>query len=827
MESLFQSHRLSAPSSSPLAFKLGLTYLLFASSAQATEHFVSSDDDIRNLTGSGAIAPGDIVTWRDGVYVDQGINFNAMGTAAARITLRAETRGGVVLKGKSFIKFGGDYITADGFLFYNGDDYLQEIGSSVVQFRSNSGNRHAHHCRLTNTAIIDMNSHEQDVDDDDEDGDRTEFIFHNSKWVQLYGTNNRVDHCHFEQKKMRGALIIFELVPQTGEDGEPYSAYNHRIDHNSFGPNPVGFSGNEFETIRIGTSDYANFNSASAVEYNHFYRCDGEIEVISNKSSNNTIRHNTLVESRGSIVMRHGDGALVEGNIILGNNVPNTGGIRLNGQDHIVRNNYISGTAGTGLRAALVLRRAGSVSSDDTNGGYEQVRFAQITHNTFVDNAQTFNLAEPGSKDNSLVPTDSTIANNILHSTRGPLITHGSTPTSFIYATNLAFGATVGFTHAGFTNADPALAAAADGLHRPTSGSPAIASAHATYAVATDLDGETRPNPADIGADQTNPNSTPLAPLSASAVGPSWTSEFAMGGGDGSGGGGDDGDADTPPPIAGFIANLSIRAQLQNANTRVVAPITPGFVITGTGPKRIMIRALGPSLGPLGVADALADPTLTLFDSNGEQIGFNDDWSVDNARAISAAVTASGAFALEAGSKDAALLTDLAPGLYTASLRSSDQSPGVTLLELYDVNRAPSANRLVNVSVRAQVGTGDNVLIPGIVVAGDSAQTFLIRAVGPTLADFGVTGPLTDPVLEVLSGQSVLANNDNWSEAADADAVRAAAVSTGAFALPASSADAALLVQLEPGVYTARVSGVGTTAGEALVEVYAVAPVKD
>ncbi|MGY8718790.1 MAG: hypothetical protein ACKVI3_13550, partial [Verrucomicrobiia bacterium] len=153
--------------------------------------------------------------------------------------------------------------------------------------------------------------------------------------------------------------------------------------------------------------------------------------------------------------------------------------------------------------------------------------------------------------------------------------------------------------------------------------------------------------------------------------------------------------------------------------------------------------------------------TLTLFDSNGEQIGFNDDWSVDNASAISAAVTASGAFALEAGSKDAALLTDLAPGLYTASLRSSDQSPGVTLLELYDVNRAPSANRLVNVSVRAQVGTGDNVLIPGIVVAGDSAQTFLIRAVGPTLADFGVTGPLTDPVLEVLSGQSVLANNDN------------------------------------------------------------------
>lgn len=824
MNYFFSTLRSSGTPSSTAARLLGLAGLLFLSSVQAAEHFVSSDDDIRDLTGSGGIAPGDIVTWRDGTYVDQGINFNAMGTATARITLRAETRGGVILKGKSFIKFGGDYITADGFLFYNGDDYLQEIGSSVVQFRSNSGNRHAHHCRLTNTAIIDMNSHEQDVDDDDEDGDRIEFIFHNSKWVQLYGTNNRVDHCHFEQKKVRGALIIFELVPQTGEDGEPYPAYNHRIDHNSFGPNPVGFSGNEFETIRIGTSDYANFNAASTVEYNHFYRCDGEIEVISNKSSNNIIRYNTLVESQGSIVMRHGDGALVEGNIILGNNVPNTGGIRLNGQDHIVRNNYIAGTAGTGLRAALVLRRAGSVSSDDTNGGYEQVRFAQITHNTFIDNAQTFNLAEPGSKDNSQIPTASTIANNILHSTTGPLITHGSTPTSFTYATNLAFGATVGFTHAGFTNFDPALAAAADGLLRPTSGSPAIASANATYAVATDLDGETRPNPADIGADQTNANSTAVAPLSASVVGPSWTSDFAIGGGDGSGGGGD---PVTPTTTAGFIANLSIRAQLQNANTSVVAPITPGFVITGTGSKRIMIRAIGPTLGTLGVAGSLANPTLTLFDRDGSQIGFNDDWGSDNATAISAAVTVSGAFALDAASQDAALLADLDPGLYTASLQSTDQSPGVALLELYDVDRDASANRLANVSVRAQVGAGDNVLIPGIVVAGNSAQTFLLRAVGPTLADYGVTGVLADPVLELLSGQSVLANNDNWSEAADADAVSAAAVSTGAFTLPSGSADAALLVQLEPGVYTARVSGAGATAGEALVEVYAVAPVTD
>jgi len=217
----------------------------------------------------------------------------------------------------------------------------------------------------------------------------------------------------------------------------------------------VEFAGNEFEAVRMGTSDYANFNGNSVVEYNHFYRCDGEIEVISNKSSNNTYRYNTMVESQGSLVMRHGDGCLVEGNVILGNSVSNTGGIRLNGQDHVVRNNYVSGVEGTGLRAALTLRRAGGVSSGDTDGGYEQVRFAEITHNTFYDNRQTFNLAEAGGKDNSREPTASTIANNVLVSSKGLLITDGATPTSMTYAKNMVFGATVGFSHSGFVSMDP------------------------------------------------------------------------------------------------------------------------------------------------------------------------------------------------------------------------------------------------------------------------------------------------------------------------------------------------------------------------------------
>ncbi len=495
---------------------------VLTSAGHAAEHFVSSDDDIRDLVDAGSVQPGDTVIWLDGEYADQKINFNFMGTESERITLRPETPGGVTFRGESFIKFGGDYLTVDGFQFSNAGNYNQEVASSVIQFRANNGNRHAHYCRLTNCVISDMNSHEQDVDDDDDDGNTTEFIFHSSKWVQIYGTNNRVDHCHFEEKRVRGALIIFELIPQDGESGTPYAAYNHRIDNNSFGPIPVGFASNEFEAIRTGTSDYANFNCNSVIENNYLYQCDGEIEVISNKSSNNTIRNNTLVECQGSIVMRHGDNALVEGNIILANGVPNSGGIRLSGQDHVVRNNYISGTRGSGLRGGLVMRRAGGVSSGDTDGGYEQVRFCEVVHNTFVDNTQTFNLAEPGGGDNSLFPTGNTIANNILLSSQGTLVTNTSGLGTMTYADNIAFGSSLGFAGSGFTEVDPELSAASDGLFRPGTGSPVLDVANASHSVSIDIDGDLRGSPADIGADEFNPGIGTLAPLGFSDVGPAW-----------------------------------------------------------------------------------------------------------------------------------------------------------------------------------------------------------------------------------------------------------------------------------------------------------------
>ncbi|MGJ8697412.1 MAG: polysaccharide lyase 6 family protein [Verrucomicrobiaceae bacterium] len=512
----------------PIPFPL-LSLLLplaTALSSPAAEHWVDSDDDIRSLVTAGTVQPGDTVIWRNGVYDGMEINFNFMGTESARITLRAETPGRVILKGSSFVKFGGDYLTATGLVFYNGDDYLRDVPSAAVQFRSNSGNRHAHYCRLTNCAIIDFNSWEQDVDDDDEDGDREEFIYANSKWIQIYGTNHRVDHCHFSKKIVRGALIITELVPQDGEEGTPYPSYNHRIDHNFFGPNPIGFSGNEFETIRLGTSDFSNFNGNMIVENNHFYHCDGEIETISNKSSHNTIRNNILIGCQGSIVSRHGDFTTLDGNVILGQGIANTGGIRINGEGHIVTNNYVADTMGDGLRGALVLRAAGSVSSADTNGGYEQVRNALIAHNTFVNNRQTWNLGELGSKDNSLGARNCRLVNNLAVGTTGPLISWGRAPQEMTYENNIVWGADAGLSHEGILNTDPELEDRPNALLSPGDSSPANDGGLAVASVGLDIDGQARSaSTPDIGADEVSPNHSLLAPIAPTGVGPDWLPE--------------------------------------------------------------------------------------------------------------------------------------------------------------------------------------------------------------------------------------------------------------------------------------------------------------
>ena len=262
-------------------------------------------------------------------------------------------------------------------------------------------------------------------------------------------------------------------------------------------------------------------------------------------------------------------------------------------------------------------------------------------------------------------------------------------------------------------------------------------------------------------------------------------------------------------------------ARLINIATRVAlggeagTPI-PGFVLSGTGSKQMLVRAVGPTLSAFGVTGVLADPRLSLLSGNAT-VASNDNWLAADA----ATFTSSGAFALTAVSKDAALVTTLAPGAYTAPVTATDGGSGVALLEVYDAATSSTVN-VINASTRAFVGTGDSVLIPGFVVSGTGSLKLLIRAVGPTLTTFGVTGVLADPTITLYRGTTALATNDNWSGATNAVEISATAAAVGAFALPAGSRDAALVTTLPAGNYTAIVSGVDNTTGTALVELYVV-----
>jgi hypothetical protein len=261
-----------------------------------------------------------------------------------------------------------------------------------------------------------------------------------------------------------------------------------------------------------------------------------------------------------------------------------------------------------------------------------------------------------------------------------------------------------------------------------------------------------------------------------------------------------------PAPSGGRLVNLSIRTSAGSGAQTVVV----GFVLSGAGTKQVLLRGVGPTLGSLGVAGVLADPTMQLF-SGTNVLAANDNWGTS--AGVREAATTVGAFALPTGSLDAALLQTLGVGAYTLQIGGGS---GVTLVEAYEVpSTAPV--RLSNVSARTQVGLGDDALIAGFVIAGNGARNVLIRAIGPGLSQFGVNDVLADPKLDLYRGSAVIQTNDNWGGTA---ALTAAFGQVGAFALPTNSRDAVLQTSLQPGAYSVQISGVGGTTGVAMVEVY-------
>jgi hypothetical protein len=267
--------------------------------------------------------------------------------------------------------------------------------------------------------------------------------------------------------------------------------------------------------------------------------------------------------------------------------------------------------------------------------------------------------------------------------------------------------------------------------------------------------------------------------------------------------------------------NVSTRGASGDNNKIMIA----GFVVAGPQPKNVLIRAAGPSLATLGVDGPMENPLLTLFRGT-QPILSNDDWGTPDGTAVSAAATRVGAFPFSTGSKDAALLSTLAPGPYTAQVtRVGNSANGVALVEVYDAGAAPGseAQKLINISSRGEVRTGGSIMIAGFVVTGNAPKKVLVRAVGPSLAQLSVEGLLANPLLKIYQGSAIVTSNDDWAASSDtASTLAATAAQVGAFALLPNSRDSALLLTLAPGTYTAQVSGADGGTGIALVEVYEV-----
>lgn len=269
-------------------------------------------------------------------------------------------------------------------------------------------------------------------------------------------------------------------------------------------------------------------------------------------------------------------------------------------------------------------------------------------------------------------------------------------------------------------------------------------------------------------------------------------------------------------------------AQLVNISTRAQAGggrnLIAGFIVQAPQGRAYLIRAVGPGLAPQGVGAFLPDPALNLF-SGRDLYRSNDNWQMnDELSGLSVPETSAAvqAFSLEPNSRDSVILDGLPSGAYTAQVVSADARTGVALVEVYDVRNAgdPSA-RLLNLSTRGFVGTGETTLIAGFVVGGTGSMRLLLRGIGPGLSQFGVPGVLAQPRLTLFSGGTAIATNTNWVADGYKNDIASAAAVVSAFPLVDGRPDAAVLFEAKPGPYTLQITGIGDTTGETMVEIYA------
>lgn len=332
------------------------------------------------------LLPGDSIVLANGIWKNAEFSFKGNGESGKYIYMVAETPGKVTLEGKSRLQLSGNFLYVSGFVFVNGSTPK----SAVIEFRTGSTD-YAYNSVVSNCVIDKYNQQQKDSSD---------------HWVGVYGKKNTVEYCYFGGKSNNGTtLVIWPNDSNSINNG-------HLIYRNYFGPRQrLGANGGE--TIRIGTSQVCHMNSSTIVDGNFFEHCNGEVEIISNKSGDNKLVNNTFYECEGSLVLRHGNNATVAGNWFIGNGKPFTGGVRVINEGHKIYNNFFYKLAGDEFRSGLAVMNA--IPNSPANG-YAPVRNVLIANNTYYDCAYPWAFGVGKGERNRIVKPESTLLlNNLVY----------------------------------------------------------------------------------------------------------------------------------------------------------------------------------------------------------------------------------------------------------------------------------------------------------------------------------------------------------------------------------------------------------------------------
>ncbi len=484
-------------------------------------------DDLADAVNS-AVNGGTFIV-QDGTYNDFEATIEIEATASNPVIIKAETIGGVTLVGEShFVIRKSSYVTLEGFVFDgDGEDTLVKLEGS-------------NHIRISRN-VFELETTES-----------IKWVFVGGVWNDnVYPFNypshhNRIDHNIFQNKTTPGHYITIDgSFHIAGSEEVYYQSQHDRIDHNYFrnnGPRAV----NEQESIRIGWSEMSLSSGFTIVENNLFEDCDGDPEIVSVKSCDNVIRHNTFKGSYGTLSLRHGNRNRVEGNYFFGNNKPigtspagaalYTGGVRVYGTDHIIINNYMEGLNGTRWDAPITLTLGDAIDGQSSNlSKHFRAENVTIAFNTLVNNDHGIEIGFDNNNNYNKDLENITIANNLISGSVNSLIEIVDTQNdqgdniswlnNLVYPTgsaNILSGATVtSFDTNEVINENPYLEFDDSiDVWRTTSSSPLYDILDGIDAVDTDIDGQERPRVSNPGADHYSLESARFAPITANDVGP-------------------------------------------------------------------------------------------------------------------------------------------------------------------------------------------------------------------------------------------------------------------------------------------------------------------